>query len=168
MCAAASAPPPTSSRRCGSPSNLAPARERKQGSGFDLAIALAILAASGQVESAAVGRVGAAAELGLDGRLRPIQGAIAIAEAAGRQGLEGLLVAPENAVEASLAEAVPVLPAYDLYEAVQILAGRADPHAGAGHRFRAAAGAGPTCATCAASRPPGARWRSPPPGTTTC
>ena len=107
--------------------NLAPARERKQGSGFDLAIALAILAASGQVESAAVGRVGAAAELGLDGRLRPIQGAIAIAEAAGRQGLEGLLVAPENAVEASLAEAVPVLPAYDLYEAVQILAGRADP-----------------------------------------
>ena len=107
--------------------NLAPARERKQGSGFDLAIALAILAASGQVESAAVGRVGAAAELGLDGRLRPIQGAIAIAEAAGRQGLEGLLVAPENAVEAGLAEAVPVLPAYDLYEAVQILAGRADP-----------------------------------------
>src|SRR6478609_9325050 len=64
--------------------NLAPARERKQGSGFDLAIALAILAASGQVESAAVGRVGAAAELGLDGRLRPIQGTIAIAEAAGR------------------------------------------------------------------------------------
>jgi magnesium chelatase family protein len=107
--------------------NLAPARERKQGSGFDLAIALAILAASGQVESAAVSRVGAAAELGLDGRLRPIQGAIAIAEAAGRQGLEGLLVAPENAVEASLAEAVPVLPAYDLYEAVQILAGQADP-----------------------------------------
>ena len=94
--------------------NLAPARERKQGSGFDLAIALAILAASGQVESAAVGRVGAAAELGLDGRLRPIQGAIAIAEAAGGQGLEGLLVAPENDVEASLAEAVPVLPAFDL------------------------------------------------------
>src|SRR6476659_7004633 len=107
--------------------NLAPARERKQGSGFDLAIALAILAASGQVESVAVGRVGAAAELGLDGRLRPIQGTIAIAEAAGRHGLQGLLVAPENAVEASLAEAVPVLPAYDLYEAVQILAGQADP-----------------------------------------
>src|SRR6478672_6166129 len=83
--------------------NLAPARERKQGSGFDLAIALAILAASGQVESVAVGRVGAAAELGLDGGLRPIQGTIA------------------------MAEAVPVLPAYDLYEAVQILAGQADP-----------------------------------------
>src|SRR4051794_26300322 len=107
--------------------NLAPARERKQGSGFDLAIALAILAASGQVESAAVGRVGAAAELGLDGRLRPIQGTIAIAEAAGKQGLEGLLVAPENAVEAGLAEAGPGLPAYDLYEAGQIPAGQADP-----------------------------------------
>ena len=74
-----------------------------------------------------MGRVGAAAELGLDGRLRPIQGAIAIAEAAGRHGLEGLLVAPENAAEAALAEAVPVLPAHDLYEAVQILAGQADP-----------------------------------------
>ena len=110
----------------------------------------------------AVGRVGAAAELGLDGRLRPIQGAIAIAEAAGRHGLDGLLVAPENAVEASLAEAVPVLPAYDLYEAVQILAGRPIPRRcppPVASRRRPA----PTCATCAASRPPGGRWRSPPP-----
>jgi magnesium chelatase family protein len=107
--------------------NLAPAREHKQGSGFDLAIALAVLAASGQVPPAAVQRVVAAAELGLDGRLRPVSGAIAIAEAAGRQGLEGLLVAPENAAEAALAEAVPVLAAYDLYEAVQILTGVADP-----------------------------------------
>jgi magnesium chelatase family protein len=106
--------------------NLAPAREHKQGSGFDLAIALAVLAASGQVQPAGVERVGAAAELGLDGRLRPVSGAIAIAEAAGRQGLEGLVVAPENAAEAALAEAVAVFPAYDLYEAVQILAGRAD------------------------------------------
>ncbi len=107
--------------------NLAPAHERKQGSGLDLAIALAILAASGQIEAAPLARVAAAAELGLDGRLRPVEGAIAIAEAAGRHGGDALLVAPENAGEAALAESVRVLPAYDLYEAVAILAGRADP-----------------------------------------
>ena len=54
--------------------NLAPARERKEGTGFDLAIALAVLAASSQVPAARVARVGAAAELGLDGRLRPVGG----------------------------------------------------------------------------------------------
>ena len=107
--------------------NLAPAREPKQGSGFDLAIALAVLAASGQAQSASVARVAAAAELGLDGRLRPVAGTLAMAEAAGRAGLQALLVAPENAAEAVLAGAVPVIPAFDLYEAVQILAGRADP-----------------------------------------
>jgi len=107
--------------------NLAPARERKEGSGFDLAIALAVLAASSQVPAALVARVGAAAELGLDGRLRPVVGAIAIAEAAGRAGLEALLVAPESAAEAAQAEALPVVAAHDLYEAVAILAGRADP-----------------------------------------
>jgi magnesium chelatase family protein len=107
--------------------NLAPAREPKQGSGFDLAIALAVLAASGQAQAAAVARVAAAAELGLDGRLRPVVGTLAIAEAAGRAGLEALLVAPENAPEASLAGALPIIPAFDLYEAVQILAGKADP-----------------------------------------
>jgi magnesium chelatase family protein len=86
-----------------------------------------VLAASGQAHAGAVARVAAAAELGLDGRLRPIAGTIAIAEAAGRDGLDGLMVAPENAAEAAMAESVPVLPAFDLYEAVQILAGRADP-----------------------------------------
>jgi magnesium chelatase family protein len=107
--------------------NLAPAREPKQGSGFDLAIALAVLAASGQVQPGSIGRVAAAAELGLDGRLRPVAGTLAMAEAAGREGLQALVVAPENAGEAALAGSLPVFPAYDLYEAVQILSGRADP-----------------------------------------
>jgi magnesium chelatase family protein len=107
--------------------NLAPARERKEGSGFDLAIALAVLAASGQVPAGLVARVAAAAELGLDGRLRPVGGVLAFAEAAGRHGLEAIVVAPENAAEAALADAVRVLPAHDLYEAVEMLCGRADP-----------------------------------------
>ena len=107
--------------------NLAPARERKEGSGFDLAIALAVLAASGQVPAGLVGRVAAAAELGLDGRLRPVGGVLACAEAARSHGLDAIVVAPENAAEAALAGAVPVLPAHDLYEAVEMLCGRADP-----------------------------------------
>ena len=107
--------------------NLAPARERKEGSGFDLAIALAVLAASGQVPTGSVSRVAAAAELGLDGRLRPVGGVLACAEAAGRHGLEAIVVSPENAAEAALADAVRVLPAHDLYEAVEMLCGRADP-----------------------------------------
>src|SRR5438309_10936592 len=52
--------------------NLAPAREHKHGSGFDLAIALAVVAASGQAQPGSIARVAAAAELGLDGRLRPV------------------------------------------------------------------------------------------------
>jgi magnesium chelatase family protein len=54
--------------------NLAPAREKKQGSGFDLAIGLAVLAVSGQAPAERIERVAAAAELGLDGRLRPVAG----------------------------------------------------------------------------------------------
>src|SRR5436305_15009842 len=57
--------------------NLAPAEERKEGSGFDLAIALAVLAATGQAPPAPIRRVAAAAELALDGRLRPVRGALA-------------------------------------------------------------------------------------------
>ncbi len=107
--------------------NLAPARERKEGAGFDLAIALAVLAASEQAPRDQVARVAAAAELGLDGRLRPVDGVLAMAEEAGRSGLDGMLVAPECAAEASLAEAVRVIPATDLHQAVEVLWGRAEP-----------------------------------------
>jgi hypothetical protein len=148
--------------------NLAPAREPKQGSGFDLAIALAVLAASGQAHAGAVARVAAAAELGLDGRLRPIAGTIAIAEAAGRDGLDGLMVAPENAAEAAMAESVPVLPAFDLYEAVQILAGRADPAPVQPAAARSTPVAGPDLAASAARPPRDGRSRSPQRAPTTC
>ena len=69
-------------------------------------------------------RVGAAAELGLDGRLRPVAGVLAMMEAAERLGLDGMLVAPESAGEASLAGGVPVLAPRYLNEAVDVLAGR--------------------------------------------
>ena len=107
--------------------NLAPAQERKEGSGFDLAIALALLAASGQAPLDRVARVAAAAELGLDGALRPVRGALAMAEAAGRVGAEALVVSPESATEAALAGTVPVIAARSLRHVVDILRDRAQP-----------------------------------------
>ena len=104
--------------------NLAPAQERKEGSGFDLAIALAVLAASGQAPVERVARVAAAAELGLDGRLRPVRGALAMAEAARRAGVEALVVAPETAAEAGLGGGIAVIAALDLRHVVDILADR--------------------------------------------
>jgi magnesium chelatase family protein len=107
--------------------NLAPAQERKEGSGFDLAIALALLAASGQAPRERVARVAAAAELGLDGGLRPVRGALAMAEAAGRVGADALVVAPASAVEAAMAGTVPVIAARSLRHVVDILAERDEP-----------------------------------------
>src|SRR5436309_1169130 len=107
--------------------NLAPAQERKEGSGFDLAIALAVLAVSRQVPAERVARIAAAAELGLDGRLRPVRGALSMADAARRSGIAELVVAPESAAEAALAGGVRVLAARDLRHAAEILWDRAEP-----------------------------------------
>jgi magnesium chelatase family protein len=107
--------------------NLAPAQERKEGSGFDLAIALAVLAVSRQAPVERVAKVAAAAELGLDGRLRPVRGALAMAEAARRAGIQALIVAAESAVEAGLGGGVEIIAARDLRHAVEILHGRAEP-----------------------------------------
>jgi magnesium chelatase family protein len=106
--------------------NLAPAELRKEGSGFDLPIALAILAASRQVPPERLAGHAAVGELGLDGRLRPVGGVLAAAEGVRRGGLKKLLCAAECAAEAQLAgiEAVPVR---HLAEAVAYLRGERDP-----------------------------------------
>src|SRR5437762_2379936 len=83
--------------------NLAPAELRKEGSGFDLPIALAVLAASRQVPPERVVEHAAVGELGLNGRLRPVGGVLAAAEGARTSGLTKLLCAAECAAEASLA-----------------------------------------------------------------
>src|SRR5437867_3064113 len=71
--------------------NLAPAELRKEGSGFDLPIALAVLAASRQIPADRLAGHAAVGELALDGRLRPVGGALAAAEGARRAGLPRLL-----------------------------------------------------------------------------
>jgi magnesium chelatase family protein len=102
--------------------NLAPAELRKEGSGFDLPIALAVLAASRQVPPEALGGHAAVGELALDGRLRPVGGVLAAAEGARQAGLRHLLCAAESAAEAALAGVEPV-PLRHLAEAVAYLRG---------------------------------------------
>jgi magnesium chelatase family protein len=102
--------------------NLAPAGLRKEGSGFDLPLALAILAASGQVPIGRLAEHAVLGELALDGRVRPVVGAIAVAEAARRAGLERMLCAAESAPEVALAGVEPV-PLRHLSQAVAYLLG---------------------------------------------
>ncbi len=102
--------------------NLAPAELRKEGSGFDLPIALAVLGASQQLPRAALARTAAVGELALDGRLRRVGGVLAVAEGARRLGVERLLCPAESAQEAALA-GVEVLPVRHLAEAVAFLRG---------------------------------------------
>ena len=70
--------------------NLAPAALRKEGTGFDVAIALTVLAASGLVPPARLEEHACIGELGLDGRIRGVSGTIAAAEGAARAGAQGL------------------------------------------------------------------------------
>lgn len=90
--------------------NLAPADLRKAGPGFDLAIAVAILLASGQIPTSAVEDWFLVGELALDGRIRPLNGVLAMAEEAARLGAAGIGVPTANAGEAAIVGAVPAIP----------------------------------------------------------
>src|SRR5438132_5384899 len=106
--------------------NLAPAELRKEGSGFDLPIALAVLAASRQLPPERLNGHAAVGELALDGRLRPVGGVLAVAEGARRSGLRFLLCPAESAAEAALAGIEPV-PVAHLADAAAYLRGTWEP-----------------------------------------
>lgn len=106
--------------------NLAPAALRKEGSGFDLPIALAVLAASHQLPPEALDGHAAVGELALDGRLRPVPGALVAAEGARRSGLTHLVCAAESGPEVALAGVEPVGVPH-LADAVAYLRGERDP-----------------------------------------
>lgn len=106
--------------------NLAPADRRKEGSAYDLPLALGLLAAAGLLPAEVLEGWFFAAELSLDGGLKPVPGALALALLAGQEHARGLLVAPENGREAALAEGVQVLAPRTLAEAAAFLAGRVE------------------------------------------
>ena len=107
--------------------NLAPASLRKAGPGMDLAIAAALLSASGQLEWEALSRVALAGELALDGSTRAVNGALAIAEAAREGGAEAIVVPAENGPEAALAEGIDVIALDSLGRLPTLVAGEWEP-----------------------------------------
>jgi len=111
--------------------NLSPARPRKQGSHYELPIALALLTASGQVPSGDwAARWCVVGELSLDGRVQPVSGVLAMAARAKAAGFAAIIVPEANAEEARAA-GIEVFPVSDLREAAD-LAGGAAPRARAG------------------------------------
>src|SRR5439155_16406503 len=90
--------------------NLSPAHLRKAGPGFDLAIALGVLAASGRVSPDRLRRFCLLGELSLDGSVRRVRGALASAMAASSTGKHAILVPRANAAEAALVAGIEVLP----------------------------------------------------------
>ena len=106
--------------------NLAPADLRKNGSGYDLPIAVGIIAASGQRELPRAGQFILMGELGLDGSVRPIPGALPFAEMARQAGFEGIILPAESALEAVEFKEMQVYGVEGLGEVVRILEGQED------------------------------------------
>ncbi|MBW7997842.1 MAG: YifB family Mg chelatase-like AAA ATPase [Candidatus Glassbacteria bacterium] len=107
--------------------NLAPADVRKEGAAFDLPIALALLAASGQLDSGRLERFLVLGELSLDGTLKPVRGALPVAAGCRKLGIEGLLLPSANAAEAAVVDDLTVIGVDSLTSAVRFLAGESNP-----------------------------------------
>ena len=106
--------------------NLAPGDLRKNGSGYDLPIAVGIIAASGQRDLPRAGHFILMGELGLDGSVRPIPGALPFAEMARQEGFEGIILPAESALEAAAFREMQVYGVAGLGDVVRILEGRED------------------------------------------
>ncbi len=105
--------------------NLAPADLKKEGSGFDLPIAVGILGAYGGLANKDVSDFVLVGELGLDGGLRAVQGMLPIAIAARASGIKNLLIPAANAREAAVVDGVNVFPVRSLLEVRELLNGAA-------------------------------------------
>jgi magnesium chelatase family protein len=101
--------------------NLAPADLKKEGSGFDLPMAIGILGAYGALELKDIGQFMLVGELGLDGTLRGVPGVLPIAVAARTRGIANLLVPERNAAEAAMVEGLNVYPVRSLIQVRELL-----------------------------------------------
>jgi magnesium chelatase family protein len=104
--------------------NLAPADIRKEGSAYDLPIALCVLKASAQISAPALDQYMVMGELALDGVLRPIKGVLPIAIQAKKEGYKGFILPADNAKEAAVVEGLEIFPMTTLKEAVDFLDGK--------------------------------------------
>ena len=103
--------------------NLAPAELRKEGTAFDLPMALGILSATGIVKPGHIEDAVALGELSLDGHIRPVRGVLPVALHCRRHGVPRLLVPAGNAAEAAVVSGVGVIPLDTLHDAVEYLNG---------------------------------------------
>ncbi|WP_375579488.1 YifB family Mg chelatase-like AAA ATPase [Marivirga tractuosa] len=106
--------------------NLAPADVKKEGSAYDLPIALGILKGSEQIFTEELGNFMIMGELALDGTLRPIKGVLPIAIEARKQGFKGFILPQENAAEAAIVNNLDVIPVSNLNDAIGVLEGTSD------------------------------------------
>ena len=106
--------------------NLAPAHIRKEGTGFDLPMALGILVAEKKLPAEALEGAVVTGELALDGRVRGVRGVLALAAHARRMGVPRLIVPRANATEASVVEGIEVVGVDHLAECVELLLGHLD------------------------------------------
>ena len=104
--------------------NLAPADVRKEGSGYDLPIALGLLQASEQTKMSNLSDYLIMGELSLTGEIRPIKGALSMAIEAKKQGIKSLILPRENAIEAALIEGLNIYAMDNLRDAIRFLHGR--------------------------------------------
>lgn len=107
--------------------NMAPADIRKEGSAYDLPIALGILAASGQVSADKLEEYMIMGELSLDGSLNPIKGVLPIAIKALEEGFKGFILPKSNANEAAVVEGLDVYGMESLTEVIDFLNGNTQP-----------------------------------------
>ena len=103
--------------------NMAPAGIRKEGAAYDLALAIAIMAVSEQVDSSKLDQYILMGELSLDGTLNPIRGVLPMAIKAKEEGFKGLIIPQENAMEAAVVAGLEVIGASNLKEVVDFLNG---------------------------------------------
>ena len=103
--------------------NLSPADIKKEGSGYDLPLAIGILAANGKVESERLDKYMLVGELGLDGRLQPIRGALPIAIRARKEKFKGLIVPQQNIREAAVVNQLEVYGMETLMDVIAFLNG---------------------------------------------
>lgn len=104
--------------------NLAPADIKKEGSAFDLPIAIGILVAEGIIPKERIKELLIAGELSLDGRVKPIRGALSIAVAAKNAGLSGVILPSENAAEAGVVKGINVYPVETLSQFIEFINSR--------------------------------------------
>jgi magnesium chelatase family protein len=106
--------------------NLAPADIRKEGSAYDLPIALCVLKASGQIAGERLEEYVIMGELALDGTLRPIKGVLPITIQALKEGFKGVILPKDNEREAAIVEGLNIYGVHTLKEAVDFIEGKLD------------------------------------------